>query len=130
MTLLPYIRWLHLVAAATWLGGLITLSFLVVALRREQVERRVLQAAARMFARVSWTAMGIAVATGLTQVELLHLPWSHAPLHLKFASVGGAVALALIHQTFAKRLTGASRGAMEAALLLSALAIFWVAGRI
>lgn len=55
MDTLAVVRWVHLVAAAVWLGGLITLAALVVALRREGADRALLQASARMFARVSWT---------------------------------------------------------------------------
>jgi uncharacterized membrane protein len=128
--MLPWVRWLHLVAAATWLGGAITLGFLVVALRRQNVDRSVLQAVARMFARVSWMAMAVAVATGVTQVEVLHLPWTHSPLLYKLGIVAVTVALTAVHQRLAKHLTGASRGALEAALLISSLAIFWAAGRI
>ena len=59
------ILWLHLVSASVWVGGLITLGALVAAVRREGVDRSVLRAMARMFGRVSWTAMGLAVATGV-----------------------------------------------------------------
>ena len=46
---LPAIRWLHLLAASVWTGGLIVLGALVVALRRAGVEREVLRAAARQY---------------------------------------------------------------------------------
>ena len=66
-----WILWLHLLAAATWTGGLIVLAALVVALRRAGAERPLLQAAARQFSRVSWTAMFVAVLTGLAQLTCL-----------------------------------------------------------
>jgi len=58
---LPLVRWLHLMAAATWTGGLIVLAAAVVGLRRAGADRSLLQAVARSFGRVSWAAMAIAV---------------------------------------------------------------------
>src|SRR5690606_36724152 len=71
MTSLLVLRWVHLLAAATWTGGLIVLAALVVALRRAGAERALLQATARQFGRVSWIAMAVALATGVAQVQLL-----------------------------------------------------------
>lgn len=130
MAALPYLRFFHLVAAATWLGGIITLGVVVSALRKAQVERPVLVAAARAFARLSWTAMAIAVATGLAQVHVMHLPWSHPPLHMKMGLVAITIAVALAHTRMAKGLRPAARGAFEAALLLLSMGIFAAAIRL
>ena len=51
---------------------MIALAAVVVALRRAGVDRPSLQAAARAFAKVSWSAMGVAFLTGIAQVELLY----------------------------------------------------------
>ena len=122
--LLPTIRVLHLLAAAVWTGGMLTLAFLVVALRRAGAEREHLQAAARMFGRVSWTAMAIAIATGITQVVLMRLPWTYGRLHLKIGVVALAVTIAGVHQLTAKRTSPAMRGAIQGVLLLVSVAIF------
>lgn len=118
------LRWIHLIAAATWLGGMITLAALVVALRKAGAERELLQAAARQFARVSWTAMVVAVATGLGQVVLIGLPWSYTALQVKVGLVAAAIALALGHQLTARDSSPAVRGAIQGVLLLLSLGIF------
>lgn len=111
-------------AAATWLGGMVVLGPIVMTLRREGVPREALQAAARTFARVTWTALGIAVVTGLLQVRWMHLPWSYGRLHVKIGAVALVVLLVLVHQLVAGRLGPAARGAMEASLLLATLGVF------
>ena len=50
----------HLLGAAVWLGGTITVGALVPALRRAGAERPQLQAMARQFGKVSWAAIGLA----------------------------------------------------------------------
>lgn len=124
MDWLPIVRFVHLVAAATWTGGLIVLAALVFALRKAGAERSYLVAAARMFGKVSWTAMLVAIPTGLWQVELRGIPWAHGPLHVKITVVAVAVVLALVHQLTAKRAKPAVRGIMELGLLLAGLGIF------
>lgn len=130
MDLLEFVRWLHLVAASTWVGGMIALGVVVASLRRAGADRAHLQAAARGFAWASWTAMALAIATGVAQVHLLYLPWSHPPLELKLAVVAATVVVALAHQRFARRLSPAARGASELLLLVLALAIVAAAVRL
>lgn len=124
MTGLLLLRWIHLVAAAVWTGGLIVLAALVMALRREGVDRAVLQATARQFARVSWTAMIVAIVTGLGQVWWMRLPWTYGRLHTKIGVVTLAVALALFHQLTARRTGPALRGVLQLVILLVSLGIF------
>lgn len=118
------VHFIHMVAAATWLGGMITLAVVVGALRKAGVERPVIVAAARAFARVSWPALVLAIATGLTQVHMLALPWSYRPLTVKIALVTVTALVALFHVRFARRLGPAARGVLESVLLLLTLAIF------
>ncbi len=114
------IRWLHLVAMAVWVGGLITLGALVAALRRHGVEREVLQAIARRFGVVSWTAMGVLVPTGLFQA--LNRGWD-GRLVTKAALVVLLVAFALWHQLAARRQSPALRGALQGAILVVSLGV-------
>ena len=109
---------------------MITLAVLVATLRRAGVERAVIVAAARGFARLSWPALGVAVATGLAQVHVLVLPWSYRALQIKVALVGLAVVAALVHVRLARRLSPPARGALEATVLVIALAIFAAAVRL
>ncbi|MBX3270516.1 MAG: hypothetical protein KF729_09660 [Sandaracinaceae bacterium] len=122
--LLSTIRLVHLLSAAVWTGGMLTLAALVVALRRAGAEREHLQAAARMFARVSWTAMALAIGTGIAQVVLMRLPWTYGRLHIKLGLVALAVLIAAVHQLTAKRTSPGVRGAIQGVLLLVSIAIF------
>ena len=119
------LRWTHLVAVATWTGGLLTLAALVPALRSAGAERPILQAAARRFAAVSWTAMGAAVATGIWQVLVLRIDWGR--LLPKLTLVGTMIGLALFHQITAKRTSPAVRGVIQGIILVLAVTTFGVA---
>lgn len=115
----------HLVGAAVWLGGLITVGALVPALRRAGVERPQLQAMARQFGRVSWVAMAVAVASGAWLVTRTGRAWGD--LSLKAGLVILAIALAVVHQITARKTSAAQRGMMQGVILLTSLAIFAVA---
>jgi uncharacterized membrane protein len=127
MTTLLVLRWLHLLAAATWTGGLIVLAALVVALRRAGAERALLQAAARQFGRVSWAAMAVALATGVAQVQLYGYSWSYGRLHVKLGLVALTVLLAAYHQRTAPRSSPAARGIVQLLILIASLAVFGAA---
>ncbi|HVT22298.1 MAG TPA: hypothetical protein VHE57_13030 [Mycobacteriales bacterium] len=61
---------LHILAAAVWVGGQITLAGLVPALRKAGAE--VPKAAAQAFGRVAWPAFAVLVATGIWNVAEVH----------------------------------------------------------
>jgi len=115
----------HLIGAAVWLGGLITVGALVPALRSAGVDRPQLQAMARRFGKVSWAAMAISIVSGVWLVAATHRDWGD--LSLKLGLVVVAIALAAVHQVTAKRSTAAQRGAVQGVILLTSLAIFFVA---
>ena len=127
MYLYHWIFWLHLVAAATWTGGIIVLAALIVALRRAGVERSLLQTVARQFGRVSWTAMIVAVTTGLAQLYLLGLPWTLHSVLWKLGLVIGVICLAVIHTWTARHTSPRVRGIFQLLILIASLAIFRVA---
>ena len=54
---------LHVIAAAVWVGGQVVLGALVPTIRR--VAPDALKAVARAYARVAWPAFGVLVVTGL-----------------------------------------------------------------
>ncbi len=116
------IRWFHLLAAAVWIGGMITVAALVPALRKAGVDREQIQAAARRFGAVAWVALSISVVTGITQVFRLDVDL-RAPLAVKLLLVSAAVGLAFLHQEIARNVSPALRGAMEGVLLVLALGI-------
>jgi len=121
------IRWIHLLAAAVWTGGLITLGALVVAARRAGADREILQAMARQFGRVSWSALTVSVLTGVLQVERLGFDWTDGALTLKLTLVLVAAGLAYGHQLTAKYTSPAIRGMVQAVILLVSIGIFGAA---
>lgn len=57
---------LHVLSATVWVGGQLTLAFLVPVLRRLGAE--VPRAAARRFNQAAWPAFGVLIATGIWNV--------------------------------------------------------------
>ncbi|HWO08175.1 MAG TPA: hypothetical protein VNN80_01805 [Polyangiaceae bacterium] len=123
------VRVAHLLAAAIWTGGLVTLGVLVVALRRAGATREQLRAAARAFANLSWSGLGVAVATGVVQATTLRL-WGHGALHVKLALVSTMVLLAGVHQLTARRTSARARGVIQLGILALALGTFVAAARL
>jgi putative copper export protein len=119
---LELVKTLHLVAAATWTGGLIVLGFLVSAIRKATDDRSVLQAAAKRFGVVSWIAMTIAVATGVRLYFIWHA--EPEPFLLKWNLIAISIAVALIHQFTAKRTPPAIRGVLQLVILILAVGTF------
>lgn len=130
MSGLEWVRWIHLVAVSVWTGGLIVLAALVVALRKAGVGVEVLRATARQFGRVSWTAMGIALATGVAQVHMMGMAWSYGRLHLKLGLIALVLVAAVYHQLTARTSSPAIRGVAQLAILLLSLAVFAAAVRL
>lgn len=127
------VHWLHLVSAAVWTGGLITLSVAVVALRRAGADRTHLQAVGSAFGKLSWAAMGVLVITGVAQVMILP-DGSTSPrgtygrlILVKLLLVGLVAGLALFHQMTAATVSPKTRGLIQGLILILSLAIFWVA---
>jgi uncharacterized membrane protein len=125
MTQFELLKWIHLLAAAVWTGGMIVLAFLVAAIRRANTDIEVLRLMARTFAWVSWTAMAIAILTGFANYTTLGLPWSR--FSLKGTLIALSIAIALWHQLTAKRISPAVRGIGQAVILILAIAIFGAA---
>jgi len=125
MDLADTLKWIHLIAAAVWTGGLITLAFTVLALRRADAGRTQIQAVARAFGRVSWTALAIAVVTGVWQMEVND--YSYSIVTLKLTLVGIAAGLALLHQLTSRFVSPALRGIGQTVILLVSILIFGAA---
>ncbi|MEX2322588.1 MAG: hypothetical protein WEA29_02305 [Acidimicrobiia bacterium] len=122
------LRFLHLIGAAVWVGGMLTMAALVPSMRRSGADLDLIRSTARRFGVVAWTGIGLAVVTGLVQLIRLDLPTrGNTPLAVKLLLVGIAVALAWAHQTFARSMSAAVRGAIQGVLILIGLAIVWTA---
>ena len=125
MTRYEILKWIHLVAASVWTGGLIVLAFTVGAIRSQTDDREVLRAVARRFGVVSWTALGIAIVTGVWMYTDFGLAWRE--FELKGALIGIAIVLALVHQFTARRTPPAVRGILQLLILLVSVGIFGAA---
>ena len=90
MTVALVVRFLHVTAAITWIGGMLFIALVLVPVTRGvddvALRRRLVQASGRRFRVVGWIALGVLVATGLVNLalrpELLGLPrfWVKASL--------------------------------------------------
>jgi uncharacterized membrane protein len=116
------IRWVHLTAAAVWVGGMITIAAVVPVLRTGGADIEVIRAAARRFGHVTWIAITISVATGILQLFRFDYDLT-AALAIKLVLVSISITLAFVHQEIARHVGPALRGAMEAVLLVLGLGI-------
>jgi len=125
VTEFEFLKWVHLLAAATWTGGLIVLAFLVGAARKAGADVEILRVLARRFGVVSWTAMAVAVLAGLRLYTLTGRPW--ADLALKGTLIALSVGVSLLHHFTARRSSPAMRGVQQVIILALAVGIFGAA---
>jgi len=122
---LEFVKWVHLLAAAVWTGGLITLAFLVTAIRGATDDLELLRAVARRFSVLSWMAFVIAIITGIWMYTDIDLPWKDFSTKGTLVILAGG--LALFHQLTAKRSSPAVRGIIELLILIVSIGIFGAA---
>lgn len=122
MTVLVYI---HLIAATVWVGGLIVMAGLIPAIRATTDDRGVIQAVAKRFGLISWTALGVLVVTG-TSMLVIGFNLSMA-LTTKIGLVLVSAALAAWHTVSASSQTARTRGMIQGAILVLGLVIVWIA---
>jgi uncharacterized membrane protein len=95
------LRFVHLLAVVTWVGGMLFIALVLVPVTRRledaALRTRLVQAAGRRFRTVGWIALAVLVATGLGHLavrpELLAAP----RFHVKAALVAVALGLSAIH---------------------------------
>jgi putative copper export protein len=114
---------LHVLAAAVWVGGQVTVGGLVPTLRRlgEDAPRKV----ARAFGRIEWPAYGVLLATGIWNVFAVHTDragsaWQ-AVLGVKIGVVVLAGLAAFLHQRSKSKAALAAWGGIGAIASLAAL---------
>ena len=113
---------LHVLAATVWVGGQLTLAFLVPPLRRLGAELP--RAAARAFNRVAWPAFAVLLATGAWNVLAARgqLHGSYAvTLWVKLAVVAVSGLAAWLHARARSRAGLAAFGALTGLSALAAL---------
>lgn len=125
MTAYDVVKWIHLLAVATWTGGLIVLAILVAALRKQTDDVEVLRAAARAFGYASWTAMAVAMAAGVWLYLDWGLAWSE--FLLKGTILAATLGLTIYHQITARNTSPMVRGIIRTAILVLSIILFYAA---
>ncbi|HYW24912.1 MAG TPA: hypothetical protein VE953_12160 [Terriglobales bacterium] len=122
--------WLHLIGAALWLGGLVTLALtVVVALRAlpRPAFRGFVRQAAWAFAGLSGVAWLLIGASGLLLAGQLGWP---APVRIKTALAGAVLAATVAHVLTGRhtdsRLAALTSRTLALLVFVGTLAIFWL----
>lgn len=105
--------WLHILAAATWLGGILFLVFVLVPVTRQPAFRAgagaLIEATGRRFRWVGWMALGLLAASGVVQLAYRGFAWADVwsgrlwqgpfgqMLGLKLLLVAGILLLSALH---------------------------------
>lgn len=114
----------HVLAAAVWVGGQLTLAALVPVLRRFGTE--VPRVAARRFNQVAWVAFAVLIATGIWNIIAVRSDISHDPgyrttLIVKLVVVAVSGVTAALHARARSTVTLAVFGALTGISALAAL---------
>jgi len=94
------LRWLHVLAAIVWIGGMLFLALVLVPVtRREEpaLRARLFRAVGLRFRTVGWIALGVLVATGIGNLQLHPSLLASPALLWKLGLVVLAMALAVVH---------------------------------
>ena len=114
---------LHVLAAAVWVGGQVVLGGIVPRIRKSNPEA--LKPIANAFARIAWPALGITVVTGMwniMEVDVTAMDSSyHVTLALKMAAVVLAGFAAAAHANTKSKIVLALGGAIGLVASLGAL---------
>ncbi len=104
-------RWLHVLAAITWIGGMLFITLVLVPVTRRledaALRARLVHAIGLRFRTVGWIALGVLVLTGL--VNLWMRPFLLASPRFQWKA--GLVVLALILSAFHDFVLGPRAGA-------------------
>lgn len=108
ITVWAVIRWLHILAAITWIGGMIFIVLILLPVLRPSlppVQRTLLFAkVGQRYSMISWIALAVLVVTGYFNGERRQVPWMHMTeypygetLHMKLTLVGFVIPITLVH---------------------------------
>jgi uncharacterized membrane protein len=105
------VRWLHVLAAITWIGGMLFIALVLVPSARRledpTLRTRLIQETGRRFRTIGWLALGGLVVTGLLNLWMHPVLLSSPRFHWKL----GLVVLALILSAFHDFVLGPRAGA-------------------
>jgi uncharacterized membrane protein len=95
------VRWIHVLSAITWVGGMLFIALVLVPVTRtlqdSALRARLVQETGVRFRTIGWIALGLMILTGLG--NLLYRPYLlNAPrFHWKLGLVGLALVLSVLH---------------------------------
>jgi uncharacterized membrane protein len=105
------VRWIHVLAAVTWIGGMLFIALVLVpAARRLEdpaLRTRLVHDVGLRFRTIGWVAIGVLVVTGLLNLWMHPVLLSASRFHWKV----GLVVLALILSAFHDFVLGPRAGA-------------------
>src|SRR3954447_22261978 len=114
-----FIRWLHILAMALFVGGQMLLAFAVVPVERSAPDRERLRAVARRFGWLTLGAIGVLLVTGAALASHYEL-WDSGTLQVKLTLVALVAVLVLWH------MRRPALHALEGVVFLVSLAIVWL----
>ena len=121
------LKFLHLVSASIWLGGMILMGAFVPTVRKLDSSGTVIKALANRFGQVGWAAYFIAFFSGMG--KFLY-GWSISSLnsyiHIKMGLLLTTGVLTYVHSK-ASNLEPKFRGMIQGLILLSTFGIFYTA---
>jgi copper resistance protein D len=101
VTVALLVRFVHLAAALTWIGGMLFVALVLVPITRRlddaTLRRRLMHDTGVRFRTVGWVAIGVLVVTGLVNIWLRPELLTLARFWVKIALVGLAIALSVLH---------------------------------
>ena len=100
-TLSLLLRWLHILAAITWIGGMLFLALVLVPVTRRLEDRalrvRLFHEVGLRFRTVGWIALGVLAATGIGNLWLYPSLLTAPRFQWKLGLVVLALVLAAVH---------------------------------
>jgi uncharacterized membrane protein len=95
------IRWVHVVSAITWVGGMLFIALVLVPTSRTlgdaTLRTRLIQDSGQRFRRVAWIALAVLILTGLLNLWLQPFLLRSPRFQGKLALVGMALLLSAVH---------------------------------
>ena len=116
---MTFVRYLHLLAMAFFVGGQLFLAVAVVPSLRAEADRERLRAIARRFGWGTLAAILVLLGTGIPLASHFH-QWDSGTLHLKLGLVAAVAVLVVWH------MRRPQLHALEGVIFIGSLAIVWL----
>jgi uncharacterized membrane protein len=116
---LTFLRYLHLLAMAFFVGGQLFLAAVVVPALRGDADRERLRVLARRFGAGTLVAITVLIATGIPLASYFH-QWGNSTLHVKLGFVAAVAVLVAWH------VRRPQLHALEGGIFLGSLVIVWL----